>query len=108
MNTQLKEQIMRRVYIVAFMRRFLKPFVIKSAILVALVSLGATFVSVTNIIKNGVYSSDGVFDLLAFMFRALSRTEMFVQVLFVGIVALVLWMIVDKIREFEHGRMSIV
>ncbi len=105
MNAQLKSKIMRRVYTVAFMRRFLRPFVIKSTLLAVLISLGAVFVSITNVIKNGFYSSNGVFELLAFMFRALSQTEAFVQLLFIGIVTLVVWMIVDKIREIEHGRM---
>ena len=87
------------------MKRFLRPFVMKSTLLFVFVVMGMSFVSVTNVIKNGFYSSNGVFELLAFMFRALSQTEAFVQLLFIGIVTLVVWMIVDKIREIEHGRM---
>lgn len=102
MNTQLKNKVMRRIYIVAFMRRFLRPFAVKSFFLMVFTVLGATLVSITNVIKNGMYSSEGVLDFVTFFVRALSRTELYTQLLFVGIVTLVVWMIIDSIRSLEH------
>lgn len=110
-HSQLKKSIMRRIYVVAFMKRFLRPFVMKSTFLFVFVVMGMSFVSVTNVIKNALYSSNGFFDVVSFILHALARTEFFIQVLFVGIITLILWLIMDAGRSFlllGNGRRQII
>lgn len=90
---------MRRVYIVAFMRKFLRPFILKSFFLTLFVGLGVSFVSVTNVMKNALAGSKGLNDVVVFILRAAYHAQLFVQILFVGIVFLLLWLCVDLLKE---------
>ena len=102
-NSQFKRQVMRRVYIVAFTRRFLRPFVVKSALLSVLILAGAVSVSITNVVKNALASSHGdVFNLATFMLRAFFHTELFVQIVLSGIALILVTLVMDTVRNLEN------
>ena len=99
-NIKLKRQIMRRVYVISFLKRVLHPFVLKGAVLVALLTVGSILVSVPNVIANmmSAIKAGSVFD---FIINTILRTEVFVQVVFLSVIVLVAWFIVDAVRSFS-------
>lgn len=104
LHTQLKKRIMRRVYIVAFMRRFLRPFVVKSAMLSVFVFVGAVSVSVPNVIQNALQSGrGGLSGFVTFIFDAFFQTDLFVKMVFLGIVVTLMWLVVDALRNLGHS-----
>jgi hypothetical protein len=107
-NTQLTKRIMRKVYIMAYMRRFLRPLVIKSALLSVFLLAGVSVVSVGNVLKNAWQSGHGdIFTILHYMYQAFTSTELVAQVIFVGIIVLSVWLIIDTVRNFTGQRAAV-
>ena len=99
-NTQLKKRIVRRVYIISVMRRFFHPIVLKGMILIVFIVVGNVLVSVPNVINNMPISTN-VGASFSFIMNALMRTDILVQIIFVGSVLLTMWLIKDAMRSFS-------
>ena len=100
-NIQLKKRIMRRVYIISVMRRIFHPIVLKGIILAVFMVMGSILVSVPNVINNMNISSTNIGASFSFIVNALARTDILVQMVFLGSVFLVIWLIKDALRSFS-------
>ena len=99
-NTQLKKRIMRRVYIVSVIGRIFHPTVLKSVILAVFMVMGSILVSVPNVINNMPVSTD-ISASFSFIMNALVRTDVLVQIIFLGSAILTVWLIKDALRSFS-------
>ncbi len=99
-NIQLKKRIMRRVYIISVMRRIFRPTVLKSVILVVFIAAGNVLVSVPNVINN-MPISPNIGASFSFIMNALARTDILVQMIFLGSAILTVWLIKDALRSFS-------
>ena len=97
-NIQLKKRIMRRVYIISVMRRVFHPVVLKGVILVIFVVVGNILVSVPNVINNMLLASD---TKINFLLEAFSQTETLVQMISLGSIFLITWLIKDALQSFS-------
>jgi hypothetical protein len=95
-NEQLKNNIMRRIDRVYFVRSFVKPFVFECAALSALIGSTAFFVSLPNIISNA-HGEGTVTGLIRFIFQAFKNTELSVQVISVATVVVVILVARDSV-----------
>lgn len=104
LHKQLKTRIMRRVYIIAFMRRFLRPFVVKSFMFSMFLFIGAVSVSIPNVIQNALESGrGGLSGFVTFILAAFFQTDLFVKIVFLGIVVTLILLVVDAIHNLEHS-----
>ncbi len=78
---------MRRVYVVFFLRKVVKPFVIKMGSVAALGVAVATLVSVQNVLGNMPSPSEFV-SFGKFVFSAFANTELSVQALLLAVAVL--------------------
>jgi len=99
-NTQLKKQIMRRIYIIAFMKQIFHPVIIRSAVLIVFMIVVNVFVSTINVIKN-MTSLAGVEAFSRFLMEAFLHTEALVQVLLSGTIVLAVWLVIDITRKLS-------
>lgn len=99
-NTSLKSRIMRRVYIVSYMRMALSLMAVKLyAIALGLWQVGQN-VFVARVLEN----SPGVHQPLAefsFFAHAFTKTEIFVQILVLGLLTLAVWLVFDFVHRFR-------
>jgi len=96
-NKQLKKIIMRRVYIVSFLRQFLCPFIFRGIVLFLFIVLGNVLVSVPNVINNISIFTD-VKALLLFLLEAFLHTEFLVQMVLSISIILTVWLLKDFLR----------
>jgi len=96
-NKQLKKRIMRRVYLVSFLRQILSPFVFKGTVLFIFMALGNVLVSVPNVISNmSIFTNVNASFL--FLLNAFLHTEFLVQVVLSGSIILTIWLFKDFLR----------
>lgn len=90
MNTQLKNKIMRRVYAVWLVKKVFSPVVVKAAILLAFIWQMTAYVSFGNVMAN-------IPSLTAYNFywNAFANTETISQLLALGSMFLVAWLVRD-------------
>jgi len=103
-NIQLKKRIMRRVYIISVMRQMFNPVVLKSIMLVVFVVVASLLVSIPNVINNMLLASDTKID---FILEAFIQTETLVQMVLLGSIFLITWLIKDALQSFSlfgHNR----
>ena len=101
-NTQLKQHIMRRVYIVAFARRFLRPLVVKSTLLVAFVGFGFALVSVPNVLGN-IFVRQSFSEAIVYVLHLAVQTEFIVQFVLLGIIILFADVMIDLLKQLHFG-----
>ena len=105
-NTQLKKRIMRRIYIISFLKRIFDPIVLKSIILAIFVIIGNILVSVPNVVNNMPFITD-IGALSDFIMNAFLHTETLVQIILLVSMILAAWLIRDMLRSFlffDHNR----
>lgn len=96
-NKHLKGRIMRRVYIVSFLRQFLSPFLFRGVVLFMFITLGNVLVSVPNVISN-ISIFTNVNSVIFFLLDAFLHTEFLVQMVLVSSVVLTVWLFKDFLR----------
>ena len=106
-NTQLKEKIMRRVYVVAFVRRFLRPLVIKSVLFGLFLGSGFVVVSVPNVLEN-VFNRQSFSEAVVYVFHLIAQTEFIAQFVLSGIIILFAGVIVDVLKHLHVSGHKIV
>ncbi|HEY4482883.1 MAG TPA: hypothetical protein VI953_01785 [Candidatus Paceibacterota bacterium] len=100
-NSQFKARVMRRIYIVTYLRRALSPFAIKCYLALGLFWQIGQYVWVDRVVQN----APGFAHPLAtasFFANAFSQTEALVQVLSLGVLACVLWLVADLMYKGRH------
>ena len=97
-NTQLKKRIMRRVYIVSVMKRMFNPVALKSIMLVLFMITASFLVSIPNVINNMLLASD---TKISFILEAFLQTETIVQMVSLGSIFLIIWLIKDALQSFS-------
>src|SRR3989338_2094301 len=93
-NSAFKARVMRRIYIVTYLRRALSPFAIRCYLALGLVWTIGQKVWVARVVEN----SPGIahpLDLAAFFAKSFSHTEVLVQVLTLGIAFFFIWLLAD-------------
>ena len=90
---QMRKSIMRRVYGVYFVRQFSRP-VARLAAFFAVCTVVTSSVSMPNVIKNALSSSD----LIRFSVAAVSHTSSVVQLGILAAGLLVIWTLADALR----------
>ena len=106
-NIQLKKRIMRRIYIISVMKRVFHPIVLKGIMLVLFMVTASFLVSVPNVINNMHISSTNIGASFNFIMNALARTDILVQIIFLGSAILTIWLIKDALQSFSlfnHNR----
>jgi len=93
----IRRDVMRRVYVIFFLRTVVKPVVIKTAFASAGVFAVAALVSVHDVFKN-MPSLAEFAAFVKFVFYAFVNTQFSVQALSVVLVALGLWVVRDLFR----------
>lgn len=93
-NPNLKKKIMRRIYALWFYKKITSPFAAELFFLVAIFFGLTAYVSLKNIFNNtpSVFSPGAV---AGFFASAFYQTEMIVQVLFVGMLASLIFLLKD-------------
>ena len=99
-NTQFKSKIMRRVYIISYLRTLLAPVPLKLyATAIVLWSIGRE-VWVSRVLENA--PGDSVSNNFSFFANAVWHTEFMVQVLVLGFIALSLWLLRDIFTRHQQ------
>ncbi|HEY4518276.1 MAG TPA: hypothetical protein VJG48_01465 [Candidatus Paceibacterota bacterium] len=100
-NLEFKNKVMRRIYIVAYLRRALSPFAIKCYLALGLLWQIGHYVWVDRVVQN----APGLAHPLAtasFFANAFSQTEALVQILSLGIIVCLLWLVADLWYKGRH------
>ena len=99
---EIREKVMRRVYTIHFMRQATSP-ALRLGVLGGALLVLAQVVSVKDVVANAV-GTGGLSGFTSFLYSAFTTTEISVLVLTILATALVLWFIVDQVRNalFEH------
>lgn len=95
MTDQLKKRIMRRIYVIFFLKRVFSEFALKTYAFVGLMWAGVSLVSVGNVFKNMLNVSGGLDDFYNFFTYAFLHTTMVVQMLFIGFIITMLSILLD-------------
>ena len=96
---QMKSEVMKRVKSIHYMRTVVRPFLVKSVLLVLFVSGIASLVSISSVISNMVNSPTNYF---AYIFESFLQTGALVQMMLVVFGAIfILWM-VDVIKGLKN------
>ncbi|OHA19357.1 MAG: hypothetical protein A3C08_01455 [Candidatus Taylorbacteria bacterium RIFCSPHIGHO2_02_FULL_47_18] len=93
----VRRDIMRRVYVVFFVRKVVKPFVIKMGSVAALAVAVAALVSVQNVLGNMPSPAEFV-SFGKFIFSAFANTELSVQALSLAVAVLAAFAVRDLAR----------
>lgn len=93
-NQNLKNKIMRRVYAVWLFRKLASPFAVELFFLGALSFGLSVYVSIRNVVNNtpSIFSPGAV---AGFFASAFYQAEMIVQILFVGMLASLIFLLKD-------------
>ncbi|MDP3661428.1 MAG: hypothetical protein Q8R17_01055 [bacterium] len=93
----VRREVMRRVYVVFFLRKVVKPFLVKMGSVAALALVATAFVSVQNVLGNmpspAEFAAFGKFVLSAFL-----NTELTVQALSLALAVLAVFAVRDLTR----------
>lgn len=93
----VRREVMRRVYVVFFLRKVVKPFLVKMGSVAAIALVATAFVSVQNVLGNmpspAQFVAFGKFILSAFL-----NTELAVQALSLALATLALFAVRDLAR----------
>lgn len=84
----LKKKIMRKVYLIWFLRRISNPFLIKTFFLAAALTESAFYFSLPDIFKNISLVSGNFPTLSGFMISSFQRTDAISKLFFMGIMFL--------------------
>ena len=93
----IRREVMRRVYVVFFLRKVAKPLAIKGAFAVGFVAYAAALVSVRNVFWN-MPSPAELLSFAKFIVSAFANTELAVQALTLGLAALAAFALLDLLR----------
>ncbi|OGG47342.1 hypothetical protein A2671_01520 [Candidatus Kaiserbacteria bacterium RIFCSPHIGHO2_01_FULL_49_13] len=97
-NQELKIRIMRRVYVIYYVRKALSPRALKMYALIAACLGTASVVSVSNVLQN--MPSD-VAGISSFFIAAFANTKLIVQLLTAGAIVTLLALLADLVRSFS-------
>ena len=98
MSTELKTKVMRRVYMVTYLRRALSPFALKSYGAIFSIWAMSKFVWVARVIENAPSVSNPMGDF-RFFTSAFVNTDLIVQALILTTVAFGLWLVKDLVSS---------
>lgn len=84
----LKKKIMRKVYLIWFLRQISSPFLVKTFFLAAALAEASFFYSLPNIFKNIFLASGNFPTLSGFMFSSFRHTDAISKLFFIGIMFL--------------------
>lgn len=96
---QLRAYVMRRVYLMYYGRAISRPLP-RLALLVGLALVFVGSVSVVNVVANAL-STDGLYGFANFVIDAFVTTTPLVQLVSVGIAAMLAWFVVDTAKNIE-------
>ena len=99
-DADIRRYVMRRVYAMYYLRQISRPtprFVALFGLAVGLVGS----VSVANVISNVSHKTGSVVDFAQYVGYAVVGTEVSVQVMLLGIAALVAWFVVDSAKSLQ-------
>lgn len=96
MESNLRQKTMRSIKMLYYIKKATQPLVLKVVAIVGLLALGASQVSVTNVIKN-IMAMD-VTRMFGYSFSAFMQTEVLVQAVLVTTAVLIVSSIVDLVR----------
>lgn len=102
-NEQIKQRVMRRVYLIHSIRRAFRPFALKWVALCALAGFAAVLVSLENVYAN-MPRLTNVGAVSQFYFNAFIHTELIVQAVLVGTLALSYLLVKDIKAGFQRRR----
>ncbi|HEY4515152.1 MAG TPA: hypothetical protein VJJ22_03275 [Candidatus Paceibacterota bacterium] len=94
MNSNLKTKVMRRVYMVNYIRRAISPFAIKCYVSLISMFIFSRLVWIDRVVQNAPNVSHP-FDTARFFTNAFANTELAVQALVLAIFAIGLWLVRD-------------
>ena len=97
-NHELRIRIMRRVYVIYYVRRALSPRALKIYAFIAACLGTASVVSVSNVLANMPTDFGGIG---AFLISAFANTKFIVQALSVGATVTLLALVTDIVRSFS-------
>lgn len=87
-SKSLKARIMRRIYLIWFLRQISSPFLIKTFFLGLALTEAAFFYSLSNIFKNISLASSNFPTLSSFMFSSFQKTDALSKLFFIGLMLL--------------------
>ena len=93
----MRREVMRRVYIIFFLRTVVKPFAMKAAFLMVLAASGTIFVSIQQVWGN-MPSPAKIAAFIKFVLSAFQNTEFAVQALSLALVVLAVFAFRDLTR----------
>src|SRR3989344_4070900 len=102
MENSIKSNVMRRVYMIWFLRRAFSPLAVKGYFVLALLWQLGERVWVRQIIANAPNATD-IEASYHFVFGAFSSTELAVRLISLGIITIGVWFIVDVVRNFSRS-----
>lgn len=97
----IKEGIMRRIYVVYFMRKLVYPAIAEAVTLAGLAAAFVSFVSFNNVVQNAM-SVVSVSAFMQYALSALMQTEVFMQIVLaagIGVSAFFMYKILHTVRE---------
>lgn len=103
LGTKIKNRVLRRVYLIYFLRQVFRPSFVRIYILLALLWQASVRVSLGSVVKNAP-SIQEPYNVYSFVSSALASTEAIIQILSAGVSVLIVWLIVDFSRPFFQDR----
>jgi len=104
---KLKQNIMRRVYVIYLIKRVTTPFLLKYYTFVFLVAFGAFTVSVKNVLLNMPHWRN-INEVYGFYTSAFLHTQFAVQALIVGVSLIFFFIIKDIVSSFRKPKRHLV
>jgi hypothetical protein len=103
----LREKIMRRVRFIHLMKSNALAFAAESVMLAVFVAAGSFFVSVPNVINN-MPSVFEIGNLANFVVYAFLKTEIVMQMIFLGALAAFAYIVKDILKTFLGGSRQLI
>ena len=100
-DLQMKSEVMKRVKSVHYLRVVIRPFLVKSTLLVLSMAGVASLVSVPNVINNMFNSK---IDYFTYILQAFYQTRFTVQFILVVSIILSVWWLFDVVKNFKYIR----
>jgi len=104
-NRNLQKSIMRRVYTLWLMRKLTKPFLVKFYIFFVLFWQLVREVSVGNVLENVPFTD--MARSTSFFINAFWGTERTVQIVFLGVIATILFLARDILLHEKRSKLTI-
>lgn len=98
-DTDLKNRIMRRVYVIWAFRNATSPLALKIATPFIFFSFALYHVHCFDVIKNAIISSSSFYDIPKYFYNSFWTTETTEQFIFLGLIAIILAFIWDLFRK---------